>query len=163
MRNYDTAVALLNSLQTNAALLDQLRKSGNVLNKQSMAQMAHYMSRIGLLPSQFNSTQQGLNVIHVAGTKGKGSTCAFCNQILSTAVLKRTGESSWTNLKVGLFTSPHLVQVRERIRINGKPIEKEAFSDYFYQVWDKLDESRVWNLVDRDLIVEFPYKLIMYE
>jgi folylpolyglutamate synthase len=49
-----------------------------------------------------------LSVIHVAGTKGKGSTCAMVESIL-----RHCG------YKTGLYTSPHLIDVRERIRING--------------------------------------------
>ncbi|CAK7342692.1 unnamed protein product [Dovyalis caffra] len=50
----------------------------------------------------------GLKIIHVAGTKGKGSTCTFCE-----AILREFG------FRTGLFTSPHLIDVRERFRING--------------------------------------------
>jgi folylpolyglutamate synthase len=49
-----------------------------------------------------------LSVIHVAGTKGKGSTSAMIESILRNA-----------GYKTGLYTSPHLIDVRERIRING--------------------------------------------
>jgi hypothetical protein len=49
-----------------------------------------------------------LSVIHVAGTKGKGSTCAMVERALRAA-----------GYRTGLFTSPHLIDVRERIRING--------------------------------------------
>lgn len=58
--------------------------------------------------------QKGLSYIHVAGTNGKGSTCAFLSQIMKEA-----------GLKAGCFTSPHLVDFRERICVNGKMIEKE--------------------------------------
>ncbi len=51
-------------------------------------------------------------VIHVAGTKGKGSTCAFLDSILRVA-----------GYRTGLFTSPHLVKPNERIRINGIPVD----------------------------------------
>ena len=61
------------------------------------------MQRLGLTPQL-----QDMHVLHVAGTKGKGSTAAF-----TSAILTRCG------YKVGLFTSPHLCDVRERIRING--------------------------------------------
>jgi len=55
--------------------------------------------------------EKELRFIHVAGTNGKGSTCAFI-----TSFLQQSG------YRVGLFTSPHLVDFRERIRVNGKPI-----------------------------------------
>lgn len=73
-----------------------------------------------------------LNVIHVTGTKGKGSTCAFTDSILRTLA---------PSARVGLYTSPHLVAVRERIRINGKPIEEEMFARYFFEVWEKLEQG----------------------
>ena len=58
---------------------------------------------------------EGKKVVHVAGTNGKGSVCAFTEKIL------RDG-----GFRTGLFTSPHLVSFRERIRINGDPAtEKE--------------------------------------
>jgi folylpolyglutamate synthase len=49
-----------------------------------------------------------VRVLHIGGTKGKGSTAAFTSQILQSC-----------GFSVGLFTSPHLCDVRERIRING--------------------------------------------
>lgn len=60
----------------------------------------------------------------MAGTKGKGSTCAFAESIL-----RQYG------FKTGLYTSPHLVAARERIRINGKPLSEELFTRYFWQVY----------------------------
>lgn len=77
-----------------------------------------------------------LNIVHVAGTKGKGSTCAFVDCILSQ--YQRTCSSP---RKVGLFISPHLIAVRERIRINSVPISEELFAKYFFEVWDRLGES----------------------
>lgn len=43
--------------------------------------------------------------------------------------------------KIGLFTSPHLLYVRERIKINSEPISEEAFTRYFFEVWDALEDS----------------------
>jgi len=43
----------------------------------------------------------------------------------------------------GLYTSPHLVAVRERIRIGGKPLSEEEFSKYFFEVWDRLQKNGV--------------------
>jgi hypothetical protein len=41
----------------------------------------------------------------------------------------------------GLYTSPHLIAVRERIRINGIPLSEEEFAGYFFEIWDKLDKD----------------------
>lgn len=47
--------------------------------------------------------------------------------------------------RVGLYTSPHLVAVRERIRVNGEPISEENFTKYFFEVWDRLEANpAVW-------------------
>lgn len=73
-----------------------------------------------------------LPVIHVSGTKGKGSTCAFCESIL-----RHNG------YKTGFFSSPHLIEVRERIRINGQPISKEIFSQYFWNILNNLNSHKV--------------------
>lgn len=68
-----------------------------------------------------------LSVIHVAGTKGKGSTCAFTERMLR--------ESGF---RTGLFTSPHLLDVRERFRLNGEEVHKDIFLDHFWWCWDRL-------------------------
>ncbi|MBI3602375.1 MAG: bifunctional folylpolyglutamate synthase/dihydrofolate synthase [Candidatus Omnitrophica bacterium] len=65
-----------------------------------------HLGRVFELLSALGAPQQKLKVIHVAGTKGKGSTCAMIASILQQA-----------GLKVGLYTSPHLHRVNERIRI----------------------------------------------
>ena len=59
--------------------------------------------------------QEGLAFIHVAGTNGKGSTCAFLTNILTKA-----------GLKCGCFTSPHLIHFEERITVDQQMIPKEA-------------------------------------
>ena len=60
--------------------------------------------------------EKDLKIIHVAGTNGKGSTCAYIAQILQS-----------NGYKTGLFTSPHLVDIRERIKINGQMISQSDF------------------------------------
>ena len=71
-----------------------------------------------------------LSVIHVAGTKGKGSTCAFVEH-----VLRKCGT------KTGLYSSPHLVDIRERFRIDGVPVSRTAFTRNFWWLRDKLRET----------------------
>nr|GEU31264.1 folylpolyglutamate synthase isoform X1 [Tanacetum cinerariifolium] len=71
-----------------------------------------------------------LNIIHVAGTKGKGSTCTFCE-----AILRESG------FRTGLFTSPHLIDVKERFRLNGLEISEEQFLIYFWGCWNQFKEN----------------------
>jgi folylpolyglutamate synthase len=78
-----------------------------------------------------------LNPIHIAGTKGKGSTSAFISSILS----QYTSSDSRKPVKIGLYTSPHLRFVRERIQIDNEPITEELFAKYFFEVWDKLEAA----------------------
>ena len=87
--------------------------------------MHDYLRRIGYKPEDLNQ----LNVVHITGTKGKGSTSAFTERILR------------SHLKggVGLYTSPHLCAVRERIRVNGEPLSEEVFAKLFFEVWEKLE------------------------
>ena len=73
--------------------------------------------------------QDKFRVIHVAGTNGKGSTCAFL-----TSVLREAGYSC------GLFTSPHLVVINERFQINEKNIDDETFLRAFCKVKALADE-----------------------
>ncbi len=62
-------------------------------------------------------------VVHVAGTNGKGSTCAFVRAIAETA-----------GLRVHVYTSPHLVRFNERIRIAGRLVTDQALADMFEQI-----------------------------
>lgn len=77
-----------------------------------------------------------LNVIHVAGTKGKGSVCAFVASILA-----RHQQRHARPRKIGLLTSPHLVAVRERIRLDSQPISERLFAKYFFEVFDALSSA----------------------
>ena len=73
------------------------------------------LSNTHALCDHLGNPEQGFKSIHVAGTNGKGS----CSHMLA-AVLMAAG------YKVGLYTSPHLKDFRERIKINGKPISKRG-------------------------------------
>ncbi|GAA5939415.1 tetrahydrofolate synthase [Sporobolomyces koalae] len=125
-RSYSAAIEALNSLQSNAAVIDAIRKSGTTNGEAQMVEGVEYLHRIGYTPTDLNR----LNVLHITGTKGKGSTSAFTSSLLTTLA---------PEAKVGLYTSPHMVAVRERIRINGKPIDENLFAKYFWEVWDKLE------------------------
>jgi dihydrofolate synthase/folylpolyglutamate synthase len=72
-----------------------------------------------LLANQIGNPEHYLKCIHVAGTNGKGSTSHLLASVLQEA-----------GYKVGLYTSPHLKDYRERITINGKPISKKYVCDF---------------------------------
>ncbi|KAL3232667.1 Folylpolyglutamate synthase [Nakaseomyces bracarensis] len=128
-RTYQDALAALNSLQSNYAHIKLVRESGDRRNAMNLSEMYEWSRRLGYSVSDFNK----LNVIHITGTKGKGSTAAFTTSILQ----QYKNEIK----KVGLYTSPHLRSVRERIRINGEPISESKFTKYFFEVWDSLDNT----------------------
>ena len=81
-----------------------------------------------------------LNAIHIAGTKGKGSTSAIISSILS-QYLPASPRPEPRFRKIGLYTSPHLRFVRERVQINNTPLSESAFAKYFFEVWDRLEDS----------------------
>ena len=66
-------------------------------------------------------------IIHIAGTNGKGSVSAFLQSIFLNA-----GKTA------GMFTSPHLCDIRERIRLNGEMLSKEEFLEAFLEIKNKL-------------------------
>ena len=72
-----------------------------------------------VLDKHFGHPHRSFHTIHVAGTNGKGS----CSHTLA-AILQEAG------YRVGLYTSPHLVDFRERIRINGQPIPEKYVVDF---------------------------------
>lgn len=76
-----------------------------------------------------------MNLIHISGTKGKGSTSSLTQSIIR----NYPGDKP---IKTGLFTSPHLVAVRERIRINGAPISEALFAKYSQDVWERLEATK---------------------
>ena len=97
--------------------------------KNSMEDTRAFLHRLG-------DPDRNMKIIHVAGTNGKGSVCAYLRSILETA-----------GFTVSVFTSPHLVDVRERFLIRGEMVEKEEFLKAFLRIyemleWNELEEGR---------------------
>ena len=82
------------------------------------------LSRSLKLLERLGNPQNAIPVVHIAGTKGKGSTATMIASALKTA-----------GYRVGLFTSPHLHSFRERIQVNGVPASEEQFAHLIHMVW----------------------------
>ncbi|EOY09104.1 Dhfs-fpgs c isoform 1 [Theobroma cacao] len=120
--SYEPAMDALSSLITR----QKRGERSNVMGKYGkLDRMLMYLKILGL-----EEQVAGLKIIHVAGTKGKGSTCTFCE-----AILRESG------FRTGLFTSPHLIDVRERFRLDGLEISEEKFLQYFWNCWHILKEN----------------------
>jgi dihydrofolate synthase / folylpolyglutamate synthase len=81
------------------------------------------LERITALMADLGNPERAYRVIHVAGTNGKGSTCAMIEAALRTA-----------GYRTGLYTSPHLIEPTERIQIAGTPVTREQFATAFNHV-----------------------------
>ncbi|XP_024025431.1 folylpolyglutamate synthase isoform X3 [Morus notabilis] len=118
--SYEAAMEALSSLITRQKRGEKSSIGGKY---EKLERMSMYLKILSL-----EEDILGLKIIHVAGTKGKGSTCTFCE-----AILRECG------FRTGLFTSPHLIDVRERFRINGLEVTEEKFLHYFWDCWHKLE------------------------
>ena len=83
------------------------------------------------------------SIIHVAGTNGKGSTCAYMNSVLTEA-----------GVKTGMFTSPHLVSVRERMRINYRLISEQKFVEIYKKMIEFVEKYNKYMRDSFDTISE---------
>ena len=83
----------------------------------------HFLSNICQVLSAMGNPDKKMQIVHIAGTNGKGSTAAYL------AALLQAG-----GYKVGLFTSPHLVDIRERFQVNGRMIEKALLVEAVQEV-----------------------------
>jgi len=90
------------------------------------------LTNIKAFCSVLNEPQNTYPCIHVAGTNGKGSTSHMIASVLQTA-----------GYKVGLYTSPHLKDFRERIRINGQPINESAVIDFIESHQSFLEQQQL--------------------
>ncbi|KFK35117.1 hypothetical protein AALP_AA5G238200 [Arabis alpina] len=113
------------ALEALSSLITKRTRFVNSNQSQRFRLLFHYLKVLEL-----EDAVSQMKIIHVAGTKGKGSTCTF-----SECILRNYG------LRTGLFTSPHLIDVRERFRLNGIEISQEKFVEYFWFCFHKLKEK----------------------
>lgn len=92
-------------------------------SKNTMEDTKAFLHRLG-------DPDRTMRIIHVAGTNGKGSVCAYLNSILRAA-----------GYSTAVFTSPHLVDIRERFSVNGELISKEDFLRAFLFIYERIDRD----------------------
>ncbi len=90
------------------------------------------LENIGRVLGLMDNPQPGFKSVHVAGTNGKGSTSAYID-----AVVRQAG------YKCGLFTSPHLFDFRERVRVNGEKISKAFIVDFIDKYRSHIEENKI--------------------
>jgi len=88
------------------------------------------LQRTSYLLSLLGNPHRSFRSVHIAGTKGKGTTSAILTSIL------RAG-----GYKAGLYTSPHLVSPRERIRIGERLIEEEEFAYFLFHIKERIEKK----------------------
>src|SRR5271167_695688 len=86
------------------------------------------LANITILAEDLGQPQRSSPCAHIAGTNGKGSTAAMLESILRVA-----------GFRTGLYTSPHLERINERIRINGENISDEAFASAWTRVHSSIE------------------------
>ena len=121
---------------------DYLYKIPRFARTGGLSMTARRLERLG-------NPQETFKYIHVAGTNGKGSVCAYLEQCLREA-----------GFKTGLFTSPHLVRINERIQIDRKEVDDEAFVRAFQKVKRLVDDQAAEGIA-HPTFFEFIYLMAM--
>ncbi|MFI3300215.1 MAG: folylpolyglutamate synthase/dihydrofolate synthase family protein [Candidatus Gastranaerophilales bacterium] len=104
------------------------------------------LERITKILDLMENPQDNLKYIHVAGTNGKGSTSAIIASILDKA-----------NMKVGLYTSPHIFDYTERIKINNDEILKNDFAKYVFEICDLAQDNQI-DLTEFEILTAIMFK-----
>ncbi len=89
------------------------------------------LKRIEKLLADLDNPHHQVPIIHVGGTNGKGSVCAYLSSVLTEA-----------GYRVGRYTSPHLIDWTERICLNEQPIEPNTLADILQYIKDKIDPNQ---------------------
>ncbi|MFB6285556.1 MAG: folylpolyglutamate synthase/dihydrofolate synthase family protein [Candidatus Bipolaricaulia bacterium] len=97
----------------------------------SYTREAFDLERVRRVLAELDHPDEDYPIVHVAGTKGKGSVCAMV-----ASILRQTG------CRVGLFSKPHLVRLNERVSVNGQEIRDDEFVDLMNRLYPYLEDQR---------------------
>ncbi|MCQ2957996.1 MAG: bifunctional folylpolyglutamate synthase/dihydrofolate synthase, partial [Candidatus Gastranaerophilales bacterium] len=116
------------------------QESIKLLTSQEKFHIDLSLTRMKKLAEIFHNPQDDLKIIHVAGTNGKGSTCAMLSKIFE--------ENGY---RTGLFTSPHIKKYNERFKINFKDISDDDFAKYLLLVENTAKQHNI-NLTEFEIL-----------
>lgn len=118
----------------------------DILTSQGKFHINLGLERIAKILELLNNPQDNLKCIHVAGTNGKGSVCAIISTILAQ-----------NSIKVGLYTSPHIFEYNERIKINNSNISKEDFANYVISICELAEQHSI-HLTEFEILTATMFK-----
>ncbi len=122
------------------------QKAVSLLTSQGKFYINLGLERISSVLALLGNPQDKLKCIHVAGTNGKGSVCTIIATILAKA-----------GIKTGLYTSPHIYEYTERIKINGHDITKDDFADYIFEICKLADDNDI-HLTEFEILTAVMFK-----
>ena len=98
-------------------------------SSKSLSHSSFHLHRISLVMERLGNPHLDISTVHIAGSKGKGSTAALIASALTAQ-----------GYKTGMFTSPHLHSFCERIRVDGEPISRDDFAALVDELWSLVEE-----------------------
>ena len=118
----------------------------NLLTSQGKFYINLGLERISKILDLLGNPQDKLKIIHVARTNGKGSVCTIIAAIFTKAAMR-----------TGLYTSPHIYEYTERIKINGYDIKKDDFARYIFEICKIADENNI-HLTEFEILTAVMFK-----
>lgn len=150
-RDYRTLLGMEKSLESRVGLPSHqndlmYQHAIDILTSQGKFYINLGLERVQAVLEIFGNPQKKMKFIHVAGTNGKGSVCAMLSSILSAA-----------GLKVGLFTSPHIFEYTERIKINDEEITQDDFAKNVLEIIQIAEKNNI-HLTEFEIITVVAFK-----
>ena len=127
-------------------MIDNYEQAKELLTSQGKFYINLGLERIKSVLDLLGNPQENIKIIHIAGTNGKGSVCAVLSNILKCS-----------GYKTGLYTSPHLVEYTERIKINNEEISKNDFALYVKEITSLADKNNI-DLTEFEILTACAFK-----
>lgn len=112
--------------------MEKYLSAASILTSSNKFHISLGLDRISKIMELLDNPQDNLKCVHIAGTNGKGSVCAFLNNIFIE-----------NGLKTGLFTSPHLFSYNERICVNNEKINDKDFDKLVFEISDMAEKNNI--------------------